>query len=294
MNETSDSLQFSDDGLSNRPLFLSGLNDVNIFVEDVGKEYIYEEIFERLLGDSVKFFCIFPLGGKAAVLQQHRVSELYDNNKPNIFIVDGDFDNLWDDKKELAPNLIYLDRYNIESYFCTKDSVTKYMRGFLKKPREQVENLIHYDEWLRNFQSEFGNLFSLFAITQYYSLDLPNVRLSLSFLDANGRLLKDKYKEYNDEFEAQIRLNAIPMESVLEKKKYLILVNSKSNFSRIICGKCQFESLCRHIKMCCGKTINRDTMRNSLIMSFDLEPLQFIRDKILQILSLKPSSKDSA
>ena len=44
MNDNSDALAFSEDALPNRPLFLSSLNDINIFVEDAGKEYIYEEI----------------------------------------------------------------------------------------------------------------------------------------------------------------------------------------------------------------------------------------------------------
>lgn len=49
MNDNVEGLSFSREALSNRSLFLAQLNDINIYVEDVGKEYEYEEIFERLL-----------------------------------------------------------------------------------------------------------------------------------------------------------------------------------------------------------------------------------------------------
>lgn len=61
MIDSSDGLFFSESGLENRSLFFSPLNDINIYVEDVGKEYIYEEIFERLFEGRIKLFSIFPL-----------------------------------------------------------------------------------------------------------------------------------------------------------------------------------------------------------------------------------------
>lgn len=100
MNDNIDGLQFSSEALSNRPLFLSHLNDINLFVEDVGKEYAYEEIFERLFENQIAVFSIFPLGGKSAVIGEHRKRKIVDSDgKLNIFIIDGDFDNLWEDQK---------------------------------------------------------------------------------------------------------------------------------------------------------------------------------------------------
>ena len=67
MNDNVEGLSFSREALSNRSLFLAQLNDINIYVEDVGKEYEYEEIFERLFENNLNIFSIFPLGGKEAV-----------------------------------------------------------------------------------------------------------------------------------------------------------------------------------------------------------------------------------
>ncbi len=132
MNNADDGLHFSENALMNRLLFLAQLNDVNIYVEDVGKEYEYEEIFERLFDGAINIFSIFPLGGKNAVIKGYKSKGICDSNgKINIYIVDGDFDNLWEDQKTISPNLIYLTRYNIESYYCTKDAVIKFIRRFL-------------------------------------------------------------------------------------------------------------------------------------------------------------------
>lgn len=297
MNDNSDALAFSEDALSNRPLFLSSLNDINIFVEDDGKEYIYEEILERLLGDCVHIFCIFPLGGKSAVLQKHRISNKYDaKGNSNIFIVDGDFDNLWDENKVIADNLIYLDRYNIESYYCTKDSAIKYMRGILRKTREQTEAIIDFDTWFRRFQEEFGKLFALFALVQHYCPVIPNVGDVMRFLDTDGSLISDEYLQYEKQVAEHIDSIDAQIQKVFEKTQYQITNSDKgtSNFSTIICGKCQLESFCRHLKICSGKNINRENIRNSFIMTFDLEPLQFIRDRVLYLLAHGVKAQNSA
>ena len=52
-------LTFSDDALSNRSLYLSEFNDINFFVEDKGKEFEYEEIFERLFDNKIQIFSVF-------------------------------------------------------------------------------------------------------------------------------------------------------------------------------------------------------------------------------------------
>lgn len=297
MNDNSDALAFSEDALSSRPLFLSSLNDINIFVEDAGKEYIYEEILERLLGDCVQIFCIFPLGGKSAVLQEHRMRNKYDEKgNPNIFIVDGDFDNLWDEHKNIADNLIYLDRYNIESYYCTKDSTIKYMRGILRKTREQTEAIIDFDAWFRTFQEEFGKLFALFALVQHYCPAIPNVGDVKRFLDTDGSLISGKYLQYEKQVAEHINSIDVLIQEISERTQYQIANSDKgsSNFSTIICGKCQLESLCRHLKTCSGKNINRENIRNSFIMTFDLGPLQFIRDRVVYLLVHGSKAQNSA
>ena len=107
MSFQAEGLHYSYEALEVRPAFLAHLNDVNVFVED--KEYIYEAIFERMFSTTLNLFCIFPLGGKDAVIRKAAESgDRDENGKPNVFIVDGDFDNIWYERKTDYPGLIYL------------------------------------------------------------------------------------------------------------------------------------------------------------------------------------------
>lgn len=296
MSDTTNVLAYSEEALLNRSIFLSGLNDINIFVEDVGKEYIYEEIFERLFEDRVSIFCIFPLGGKDAVKQKHGTSSMYDSDgKLNLFIVDGDFDNLWEEDKVISPNLIYLDRYNIESYYCTKEVVVKYMRNFMKKPREQIETLMNYDLWMQAFRSEIGKLFALFALVHHHCPTLPNVSLGAAkFLDPNGHMDDGKYEQYKEQVVEKVGSVEPLLEEIHEKIHRQFSGDEENKILSIICGKCQIESLCRHLKLSFGKNVNRESISNSLIMSFDLTPLRFIEDRAIQLLSANTNSQHSA
>lgn len=48
--ENTDDLLYSSEAKTTEYLFFCDLNDINIFVEDEGKEFEYETIFKRLLG----------------------------------------------------------------------------------------------------------------------------------------------------------------------------------------------------------------------------------------------------
>lgn len=287
MNDIIEGLTFSEDALPNRALFLSGLNDINIYVEDVGKEYEYEEIFERLFDGTLNIFSIFPLGGKDAVIRKHQSSNLHDSNgKLNIFIVDGDFDNLWDDQKVLSPNLIYLTRYNIESYYCDKEAVIKYMRSFLKCTRGETEQRIRFDVWRQFFKAEAGQLFLLFALVNRHCPQIPNVTLSLgTFLDTNGHVPVDELEKYKETVSAQVGQTEPLIEEICEKIHSKFDGIDEEKILSIICGKYQFESLCRQLKTRCNKNINRENFRSSLISNFDVETLFFLKNQILQLLA---------
>lgn len=287
MNDAVENLTFSEEALSNRTLFLSTFNDINVFVEDVGKEYIYEEIFERLFDGEINIFTVFPLGGKDAVIKKQKESNLYDSNgKLNVFLVDGDFDILWEDQQVIAPNLIYLTRYNIESYYCSKEAILKYMRGFLKCTRNEVEAKIHFEEWSNFFKEEAGRLFVLFAIVKRYKIDLPNVSTATGkFLDANGHLVSDRFEDYNRNVIEKIGPVEPYIGEIEEKINEKIVGDKSEKILSIICGKYKMESLCRHLKKCCHKNIDRETFRSVLISSFDLEPLLFLKNAIIHLVS---------
>ena len=86
------SLEYSFDASLNRTLFYSEFNDINIYVEDINKEYEYETVFKRLLGDEYRISSIFCMGGKIGVIKAFEENKKQNINDLNFYIVDGDFD----------------------------------------------------------------------------------------------------------------------------------------------------------------------------------------------------------
>jgi hypothetical protein len=264
---------------------MSDLNDINIYVEDTGKEYEYEEILERLFGDTLKIFCIYPLGGKDAVLNCHEEKDLYDpDGKLNVFIVDGDFDNLWDDTKVESPNLIYLTRYNIESFLISKEATTKYMRVYLQCTRREAESRVNFDGWKEEQKRDAGKLFILFAVAQHFYPDLPSVNGAAgTFMDDKGHLLEDQYEKYRHDLAGVVPALDEAIEDVKNRINNKFDGDDDQKIFSIICGKYLYESLCRHLKTVKNKNIHRISYKSTVISNFDISTLTFVRERIDQL-----------
>ena len=68
MRTASDVPSRSPAGMAALDVFYSDFNDINFYVEDQEQEKLYEIIFKRLF-PRLKITRIFPLGGKAAVIE---------------------------------------------------------------------------------------------------------------------------------------------------------------------------------------------------------------------------------
>lgn len=185
--------EYSENGLRNRVLFYSGINDINIYVEDSGKEYLYEEIFKRLLGEKYRIVSIFPLGGKKQVLKQYvRKGESSSKGNPNVFLLDGDFDRYIDyesankddytgpvdddsmleefilGKMFISKSVIYLESYNIENYFIDENAIVSYIKGILEKTDSEILKILNYPTWKSRIVRESKDLFLIYCFIEKY------------------------------------------------------------------------------------------------------------------------------
>ncbi len=128
---------YSDEAQLSRGLLLSNHLDLNIYVEDDNKEYLYEYILMKLLPD-YKFhkLGIYPQGGKNGVIKAYREFGVSTKGTPNFFIVDADFDVLLNKIEVNNPHFIYLEKYNIESYLFDMDSILSYLSCSLEQRRK--------------------------------------------------------------------------------------------------------------------------------------------------------------
>lgn len=276
-------LTYSEDALLSRVLFLASKTELNIFVEDAGKEYEYEELFERLLPKEIKINCIFPTGGKPALEEAFDLFGSDEEYGKCFFVADGDFDIILGKKMIVADNFIYLKKYNIEGYLLHKDTVLKFMRPRLKKTLSETAEIIQYDQWLKTVTPYFQKLFSLHCVVQKNHSETQNVGRGIEqFIDKNGFPNEISFNRYKSEISSFV--------PDIDKKisEMLVLLETTYGYdsSNYICGKCFISSLKSMLNTKLDKKINYDELKSTLISGFDITSLFYVRDKLLDFLSI--------
>lgn len=274
-------LEYTEDALINRVLLLSFTNEVNIIVEDTGKEFEYQKIFQRIFKDKYKISNIFPMNGKEGVKNALDFYGKIHQGNNNFYIVDGDFDLILDKERINEEYFIYLDRYNIESYFIDKEATILYMSNKLKKMQQEVEKEIEYDNWYMDTYSKLEKLFLAYVVGQAELPDEKNVGISqYTYLDKNGLFDVDKINQY----EMKLKKSILNYDALMEfyYKRYKLLLNG--DYERLICGKYILSSLVNYLRKKTGKNFREDDFRFFLITQFDIKKLSFIREKIDNIM----------
>ena len=275
-------LSYSAEGLLSRVLFRTSSATVTIFVEDVNKEFEYEEIFEKLLPEELSVDCIFPTGGKPKL---EEAFELFGNSPEygkTFFIADGDFDIVLGKEMIEADNFIYLKRYNIESYLLSEKAVLKFMRPKLKKTLQETKRTIRYEEWIGALSPFFNRLFSLHCVVQKYAAELENVgRNPAQFLTTNGLPNESRFEAYKREVEARIPNVSEKIETSLKE----LTDTYGTETSAFVCGKYYIYALKSFLNSKLKKKINEDEVKAFSIMWLDVTNLQYIKDKLCSYLS---------
>ena len=178
---------YSPEAAASRSLFYQNLNDINIYVEDSGKEYEYETIFKRLMGDKYNISTIFGLGGKERVKEHFKENVLNTNQHykvQNFYIVDGDFDRYIHSEGMIThPNFLYLKTYNIENYFLDENASISFSKGRLKCVEKLVTEKIRFMYWKDTIVAQSSDLFFSYCFLKKYHPEEKTVsRSPFSFL----------------------------------------------------------------------------------------------------------------
>jgi hypothetical protein len=166
----------SPNGMAALDIFYSDFNDVSFYVEDEGQENLYEEILKKLFS-RLRVAPIFPLGGKAAVLQ-HATSTSNDGIRCfRAYLVDRDFDHLLGKRLE-HPNVFYLDRFCIESHLLEASAVVEVViENHPKRRRADIAAALSLDVQLSSIYGCLRPLFMLFFCAQCLDLGVKNCSL---------------------------------------------------------------------------------------------------------------------
>lgn len=278
-----DFLQHSDEGLINRMMFLSERNTLNIIVEDTGKEYIYEKIFFRMLKDTnIEVNKVFPMGGKSGVIKAYKLYGNTYENKPTLYLVDGDFD-LFLDKEIISDEcFLYLNNYNIEDYYLDEVAIIDYISCKIKKLNSETKKLIDYSNWFISSLDTLLDLFLCFIIIQKYLPGEPNVeeKKPLSFCNQETGFFDSLLiNNYIDNKKTKITEYDLKYNNV--KDIYSTTLEEKP--LRIICGKYLITGLSRYLTLKLGKKITYEDFLDNLILNFNVSSLNFVKERILRL-----------
>jgi hypothetical protein len=154
-------------------IFYSDFNDVNFYVEDADQENLYEVILRKLFSH-LKVARIFPLGGKAAVLEHARSDSNIHVKNFRAYIVDRDFDYLLG-KQCADPRVFYIDRFCIESHLLEVPALVEIVvENHPKKRRAEVEAALSLDSQISSIYVSLRRLFKLFLCSQGLDLGIRN------------------------------------------------------------------------------------------------------------------------
>ena len=276
-------LIYSSEALLSRVLFLASSTELNIFVEDDGKEYEYEEILERLLPDSIRINLIFPTGGKLYLEEAYDLFGKSEEYGKCFFIADGDFDKALGRTQINAPNFLYLEKYNIESYFIDESCIANFMRPLLCQQLKKTKQIIDISYWKSIISSYFKQIFALHFIVQNNSLGIPNVSKGAAyFIKKNGLPKEENLNRYIDDIEklfptvkGEISTNIGKLESTYG-----------TDMTCFVCGKYLIESLARYLGSKLNKKkIGYEELERFLISNFDINSLEYIKDKLFAYIA---------
>lgn len=288
-----DELQFSDAALLSRISFFDGLNDINLYVEDVDSQYLYETIFKRLLGNQYSIQTIFPCGGKRAVKEMFSERGHSTDGIKNVYVVDGDFDRLLFAEEMIDdPQFVYLKMYNIESCLINEYGLCNLVKSKLKCMEAEAYERLNYTQWYHRIIAEAKELFLCYCYIQKFQLSIPNVNRShYEFIDEKTGFKRtdgsfEKYKKdlYDAHPDAEAEINVIRQDFEGQ---------FGTHYEILVCGKFLLSSLHTYLYTVVNKSIPKDDLLWCLANSFDVNILKYVKDACLGTGNIMKTSCES-
>ena len=169
-------LRYSPGALTVRPRFYSPYNDVTIVVEDTNAENLYTTIFEKIFGNTVRIKNVLGMGGKTHVIERYQNRMGLQSSPPEIYLVDGDFDEIVGRSCPASATFYRLKRYDIESFLVEERAICLLVEEEkpLKNAHEHGE-ILQLSEWKREVIDRWHHLAACAALIQ--ESDGPDINM---------------------------------------------------------------------------------------------------------------------
>lgn len=230
------SLQWSQSARRAMSIFYTKWNDIDVFIEDTAAhaESLYAVIINRLLDGKAHVKKVFPLGGRAKVVEACR-QDTSPDGRPRIYLIDGDLDLLAGVSEPEVPRLFQHRVYAIENYLLCEDALVELLHE--ENPRCSIETIkqkLNYKEWVNSVAGVF-DLFVIFGASKILTPELPTISLTIGAFISGSPISYLDIEKIND-FCTRRRLEilAIVDEDTLEATKEAVI-------KRIEAAQCPFD-----------------------------------------------------
>jgi len=172
---------------SAKSVFFEDVNDIDIYIEDTafGYQKLFTILFSRVLDDKYKVSKVFPLGGRVAVLDQHKE---HAGNRPSLYIIDGDLFLLIGDNVENKDGLYKFPYYCVENVLCEESSLLKIIDEEEPiKDLDELECLFNYQSWLLDNEDKLFSLFVEYAVSMVLNPQEKTVAFKVSELVSSNK-----------------------------------------------------------------------------------------------------------
>ena len=172
----------SEDARYAKSLFYASYNDVDVFVEDTAEESkkIYVEILSRVFEKKLSIDQVFPVGPKPTVIKRCRADQ-GDRPRPAVYIVDGDYDVLFNVDLPKLKRLYRLDRYCIENYLIDPKAVIDVaVDEDIRLDEKQVQAKFDFDGWTKKIAGPLEKVVVALAVSCKKQCGLPTVKIDMA------------------------------------------------------------------------------------------------------------------
>jgi hypothetical protein len=153
------------------------LQDIDVFVEDIGDEVFYNELFGRIAPSSVRIVRVFPVGSRTAVIERARTHD--SQGRPALFVVDGDFEWVRNEPPLIIPGLYRLDAYCIENLLIHEEVAIQLVIEECAVTASVAKTSFDFNTWVADICGSLVDLFVWFAVLNVLDAQEPTVGLGV-------------------------------------------------------------------------------------------------------------------
>jgi len=224
-----------------RSVFFEDVNEIDIYIEDTayGYEKLFSLIFSRIFDGKYKIKKVFPLGGRANVIEQHASHE--ETGRPYLYVIDGDLYLISGESISSDKGLYKLPFYCIENILCDPQAFSELLNE--EDPvsmKENLNSLFAYNEWLVNNEPKLFRLFIEYSISFKANPEKQTVSFPVNNLVSSndGNIDEEKLNNRASQIK-QSAIDKVGNDSYIELYDSFILDFESNNLSKmdVISGK---------------------------------------------------------